>query len=170
MINEMPKLFLIRGLSGSGKSRWLRENSDDQSPIIRRWISADDFFVDLKGNYIFEAGLLPNAHLYSQRRVRDDFEDGYKGIAVHNTFSCRWEMQPYLEMAKEFGAEVVVIDLFDGGCTDQELFERNIHGVPLETITAMRARWEHDWENRNPIAPWMRNGATVNDFPWTKDD
>ena len=65
-------------------------------------------------------------------------------------------MEPYILLAKEFNAEFQVIDLFDGGCTDQELFERNVHDVPLETIVAMRARWEHDWEGGNPTPPWLR--------------
>tara|TARA_Y100000034_G_scaffold99818_1_gene122831 strand:- start:2886 stop:3155 length:270 start_codon:yes stop_codon:yes gene_type:complete len=82
-------------------------------------------------------------------------DTGSPTVVVHNTFSTRWEMEPYLRMAG--GTTVVsVLDLFDGGCTDEELFKRNSHGVPLETITAMRARWEHDWKVGNPLPPWER--------------
>ena len=148
------KILTIRGLTGSGKSSWLRHNSDEHN--IDRWISADDYFINHNGNYIFEAGLLPNAHANCQQRTRSDLELGFKTIGIHNTFSCRWEMEPYILLAKEFNAEFQVIDLFDGGCTDKELFERNVHDVPLETIVAMRARWEHDWEGGNPTPPWLR--------------
>ena len=59
-------------------------------------------------------------------------------------------------MAKELGAELVVHDVYDGGQTDETLAERNVHGVPLEAIQRMRARYESDWENGNPMPPWAR--------------
>ena len=42
---------------------------------------------------------------------------------------------------------------------DDYFMERNIHGVPLEAIEAMRTRYEDDWQNGNPLAPWERAGA-----------
>jgi hypothetical protein len=59
-------------------------------------------------------------------------------------------------MAVEFGATPVVIDLYDGGLTDEALVARNVHFVPWQAIGAMRARYEHDWRNGNPIPPWER--------------
>jgi hypothetical protein len=70
-------------------------------------------------------------------------------------------MEPYLLMASEAGASVFILDLFDGGLTDEQLFERNDHGVPLETIQAMRSRWEHDWKKGNPQPPWEREEKPV---------
>jgi hypothetical protein len=54
---------------------------------------------------------------------------------------------------------VVVVDVFDGGLTDEDLAARNVHGVPLAGIRAMRARWETDLlaaQNNEPRAPWER--------------
>ena len=161
------KLVLIRGLSGSGKSTLLNLFNQQINTQIDTFVSADDYFYNTKGEYLFVQEYLPNAHLHCQNRVRQEFKEGLcKGIAVHNTFSCRWEMEPYIKMAYEFGAQLIVIDLYDGGCTDEELSQRNIHKAPLETITRMRSRWEHDWSSANPIPPWERKEGTINDFPW----
>jgi len=90
-----------------------------------------------------------------QRRTREALLAG-KTVAVANTFTQRWEMQPYLDMVKEIGCPFAVIDLFDGGMTDDQLADRNVHGVPMVAIHGMRARYEHDWTKGDPRAPWER--------------
>jgi hypothetical protein len=40
--------------------------------------------------------------------------------------------------------------------SDEELAQKNVHGVPVAGIAAMRARWEHDWRSSDPRAPWER--------------
>ena len=154
------KLILVRGLPGSGKSTFL--NLFNQQ--VDFFVAADDYFYNKKGEYIFDPEYLSKAHDHCQVAVREELEGGlFKGIAVHNTFSCRWEMEPYIQMAYEFGAQLIVVDLYDSGCTDQELEDRNIHNCPIESIARMRSRWEHDWSNGNPIPPWERETGALNE-------
>jgi len=148
-MDDENQLLIIRGLPGSGKSR-LGARQDCMM------VAADDHFYDENGVYRFNPKDLPAAHANCLNTTRACLECG-NDVVVHNTFSCRWEIQPYLDLAEETNSLVVVVDLFDGGLTDEELFERNTHGVPLETIRAMRARWEHDWRIGNPLPPWERN-------------
>lgn len=139
----MRNAYIIRGLPGSGKTTLARK-------LAENMVSADDFMVDSKGNYHFAADKLPEVH-------RDCFEtwqiwlrQGRPSVAVHNTFSCKWEFGRYIEAVKasnrsNFGAcpyIITIIDLFDNGMNDLELFYRNTHEVPLRTIQEMRARWE----------------------------
>ena len=80
-------------------------------------------------------------------------------MIVHNTFTQGWEATPYVEMARKAGAEVKVVDLFDGGLDDAALAVRNVHGVPLASIAAMRARWDADLltaQVAEPRPPWER--------------
>jgi len=142
----MMSLILVRGLPGSGKTAF--------AELIGEPISADDFFM--RGSkYVFDPDLLPQAHADCQARCRARlWEKGHAVVA--NTFSQRWELQPYLSMGMELGTRVHVVDLFDGGCSDELLFERNSHGVPLAAIRAMRDRWEADWLNGEPAPPWER--------------
>ena len=163
-------LFLIRGLPGSGKdtlAKRLKGPGLAPSSVVRIH-SADDFFLKAKrvhkgvfhtfnGElvYKFDPKKLPQAHKACQEDCDASLEDGYD-VAICNTFSCRWELQPYLDLAKKHDATVIVMDLFDAGLTDEELAERNTHGVPVESIAAMRRRWESEWTMYSPLPPWER--------------
>lgn len=148
MGQSLRHLFLVRGLPGSGKSTFA-------GAIAGQIVEADDFFYD-KDGYQFRPEDLPKAHALCQTRALAWIRDGVGDLAVANTFSCRWELEPYLRMAKEKVTTVVVVDIFDGGLTDGELAARNVHGVPEAGIAGMRARWEHNWREGNPLPPWER--------------
>ena len=141
-------ITLIRGLSGSGKTT-------AAMPISGIRVSTDDFFM-LDGEYVFNPKLLGKNHQRCQTKVEELMVSNKPHIVVDNTFSQRWEMEAYLTLATIYGYTVSIIDIFDGGCSDKELFERNTHNVPLETIIAMRHRYEHDWESGSPAPPWER--------------
>lgn len=150
------KLFLIRGLPGSGKSSHFPKSG--LVPIHSALIEADQYrYFNPENKYIFDPNHTADAHKWCQGEARRILSGKSKNLYVANTFCERWEMQPYIEMAKEFGAELEVVDLFDGGCTNLELASRNIHDVPLSTIAAMRDRYEIEWEIGNPLPPWERN-------------
>jgi len=151
-------LTLVRGLPGSGKSSYARSiwiGTEADEDIKTGICSADDFFT-VKGVYTFDSSKLTEAHNDCQYRTRMGLLAGMN-IVVANTFTCRWEMEPYLQIASEVGARIVVVDCFDGGMDDATLASTNVHGVPADTIAAMRGRWEHDWRSANPVAPWLRN-------------
>ena len=132
-------LFLVRGLPGSGKS-------SIAAAIAPKSVSADDFFMQ-GDKYLFDPMKLADAHAYCQNTTAHFLSLHEVGsVAVANTFTSRWEMEPYLLMAQTAGARVVVIDTFDAGLDDDSLSRINLHGVPVEAIAAMRARFEHDCE------------------------
>lgn len=159
----MDTLTLVRGLPGSGKSSLVEmmDNDDDGNLFTSFFaFSADDFFINVLGEYHFDPSKLTQAHAQCQADVLNVLKisvpEVESRILIHNTFSCRWEMEPYIKMAEQFGVRLIVVDLFDGGLTDEQLFARNVHGVPLATIQQMRRRWEHDWKNGDVRPPWER--------------
>lgn len=122
------KLILIRGLPGSGKSTIAK--------MYRRMgfhhYEADMYFQGLFG-YNFDPTKLREAHEWCQKQTQNSLLRGYS-VVVANTFTQLWELQPYLDMASDLGAEVEII-VATGNY-------RNIHGVPDEIIERMRERWE----------------------------
>lgn len=138
-------LTLVRGLPGSGKTTFAGPEATE----------ADQYFIDDDGVYQFDPSQLAEAHAWCQEQTRQKLADG-QDVTVANTFTQRWELEPYLQMAKEFGVEVVVKDIFDGGQDNDTLTERNVHSVPYDAICDMRERYEHDWKSGNPTPPWER--------------
>ena len=142
-------LYLIRGLPGSGKS-------DLADSLGLPVYSADDFFYELgKGTYAYDPSRIKEAHEACQNNTRLSLQVK-EGAVVANTFAKRWELEPYINMAREFGVRLTIMDLFDGGLTDEQLAERNLHDVPAIKISQMRAGWEHCWREGDPRPPWER--------------
>ena len=157
-------IMLVRGLPGSGKTsltemisvpailwRAVRPTTPPK-PVL---CAADDYFLDEAGNYVFDPKQLAEAHKACQAKAAVAVNLG-ESVVVHNTFTERWEMEPYLQMGYEFDYKVIVVSTFDGGCDDAALAERNSHGVPVESIAAMRERWQEDWGSGDPRPPWER--------------
>ena len=154
----MRFILLVRGLPGSGKTSLTDMiGLSTASGIMARptLCSADDYFYDEAGTYTFNPKLLPEAHKACLMKARLEVEMD-RSVVVHNTFTQRWEMEPYIQLAKEFEYRLIVISTYDGGCDDETLVRRNTHGVPLESIVAMRDRWDEDWKNADPRPPWER--------------
>lgn len=160
----MIDLILIRGLPSSGKTtlaNLLLRNEEDCDERLDGHFESDQFFMK-NGIYRFDEERIAEAHRWCYEQVRDQIwarcDWDHSVTVVSNTFSQRWEMQPYIEFVEMASRSVklTVVDLFDGGCSDEQLFRRNKHGVPLEVFRTMRDEYEHDWRNGNPIPPWDR--------------
>jgi predicted kinase len=128
-------LIIIRGLPGSGKStlaEHLTYSLNSTNGEFACVFEADQFFQTLAG-YKFDGTKLREAHLDCQSRTRAWLKKGNIAI-VSNTFTQRWEYEPYLDMATQYNVPVQVIEVHGD-------FE-NIHGVPPDKIESMRKRWE----------------------------
>lgn len=123
----MKNLFLLRGLPGSGKTTL-------GNIVAQHCFAADDYFM-VGDEYCFDPSKLKTAHAFCQSRTRTMMGLG-QDVAVSNTFTQKWEMQPYFDMAEEFGYTVhsIIVENRHGG--------KNVHGVPEEAITKMRNRFE----------------------------
>ena len=118
-------LTLIRGLPGSGKSTMAKG-----MPGIH--IEADQYFVR-DGVYSFDRAKLSEAHAWCLRETETALRNGHR-VNVSNTFTQRWEMQPYIGLAASLGVPVDVIEATGNW--------PNVHSVPDDAIARMRDRWE----------------------------
>jgi predicted kinase len=129
----MKKLFILRGLPGSGKSTLANFLVGDKDYCHKE---ADMYFIDRKGDYKFNSSQIKDAHTWCQEEINFLMKNCHEVIVVSNTFTQEWEMQPYIDMAKEFEYTVhslIVENRHDG---------KNSHNVPVETINRMKERFE----------------------------
>lgn len=126
------KVYIFRGLPGSGKTTAAKKTGFEL-------VAADDYFTGLDGSYNFDVKKIGAAHSYCKKRVDNLLRQG-KDVAIHNTFTQHWEMKPYLDMAKKYGAEVKVFRMPEDSI--DILFLRNVHGVPKETLIKMKDRFQ----------------------------
>jgi len=134
---SMKRLYIFRGPSGSGKSTAARAFL---SKNVGLHFEADEFFMQ-NGKYNFDASKLGQAHSDCQRRVRKAMEEGTYPLVVSNTSMTKWEVNPYLALAKEFGYEVVIYKV--RGPWDAELYaSRNAHGVPLNVVQKQISKYQ----------------------------
>lgn len=140
----MKELFLLRGIPGSGKSTLAKSLSAGSGSA---YFEADQFFVDIEGNYNFDASKLRKAHQWCKDQVEFGMTKGHKNflpihgphplarIVVSNTFTQEWEMKPYYELAEKYGYRVysLIVENRHGGV--------NEHGVPEEALQRMEDRF-----------------------------
>jgi predicted kinase len=128
-------LILLRGLPGSGKSTLAKMMSDSH-------YEADMYFTNDEGEYHFDGSKLKLAHQWCQDQVHQSMIRNHVNyglddsvIVVSNTFTQEWEMEPYYELAKEYGYKVfsIIVENRHGGV--------NIHGAPEEKVEQMRERF-----------------------------
>lgn len=134
---QMKKLVIVRGLPGSGKSTLVKANYPDGVVC-----SADHYMVDSEGNYAFNPKRLGYAHGSCKRKAEKAMAKGKPCVVIDNTNVKRGDFKQYLKLAKEWGYVVEYATLFDSGLTDELLAERNTHGVSVEVIKNMRAKWQ----------------------------
>lgn len=123
----MKELIIIRGVCGSGKSTFA-------DLICNQHVEADMFFMQ-DGEYMFEPSRLKEAHQWCLNKTEEWMKQDWN-VVVSNTFTQKWELQPYLELAEKYGYRVhslIKENLHNG---------ENTHGVPEDKIKQMKDRFE----------------------------
>lgn len=165
-MNETRRLILIRGLSGSGKTEHAELIVGDHED--RAEVTVDRFFEDDDGNYTFDFTRIKEAYEWCKNETKLLLEDGYEIVVVHNSFTRKWEAEPYFNLAKENGYEVQVISLYDGGLNDTDLSERSVHGLSSHQISEQRKRWDlniHPHRGNRPRSNQMRYPNPHHPYP-----
>lgn len=121
-------LFIIRGVSGSGKTTFAHTICDTV-------FSADDYHM-VNGEYVWKQENIGRAHEACYNNTKKAMIDGVSRIAVANTNTREREIRPYIELAREFGYTFFSIIVENRNDTT------NVHNVPEETLVAQERRFD----------------------------
>lgn len=146
------KMYILRGLPGSGKSTKANEIGANVNVF-----GSDSFWGD---EYDFDESRIGEAHRWNQKRVLDAINQNLSPIVVDNTNVSMYEFKPYVQMAIKHGYDIEFVEpdtpwKFDAN----ELASRNKHNVPLDVIQSMLDRWDSNFtidDVLNSTAPWEK--------------
>ena len=122
-------LIIVRGIPGSGKS------SFSELLGTKAICTADDYHVR-NGIYEWKPERIGTAHDWCQRKCRRFMKKQVERIVIANTSTTVRELQPYMDLARQFGYIVysVIVENRHGGV--------NIHCVPEATLEKMKTRFD----------------------------
>jgi len=133
-------VIVYRALPASGKSSSIAKKIPNASVC-----SADHHFYGEDGEYNFVPWEGHMAHQKSYKNFINMLFDEEELIITDNTNMCRWEYMNYALLAQKMGYKVRIICMAPGLHDDtsiETLAKRNKHGVDIETIGRMKARYE----------------------------
>lgn len=154
--NTMKYLYLIRGVSGSGKTTFARElalelclvhNLDINMSTAPEDVVHNSILMAAADDHRYQDGVYnhnlvstPEAHSRCQALVKAQLLLN-KFAVVHNTFTTEWEILPYCVMAKEANAQLIIIHVQRKG--DNETLAKATSGrCPEAGVAAQRSRWQ----------------------------
>ena len=155
MLDETKKIFVMRGISGSGKSTVVEDIVKEELQRLAEKMgvpikdlkakeiivicSADHFFM-IDGTYQYNIDKIGEAHDTCLRKFLDAiFDPVIRVIFVDNTHTMTWEYAPYTAIARAFGFEIVIVEVHRDilAC-----FRETGHGVPSSAIKVQYKRFE----------------------------
>jgi predicted kinase len=119
-------LYIIRGVPGAGKSTLAEK-------LTVYNYAADDYFGATGRQWDKES--LKASHDWCKRQVELAMTHEVEEIAVNNTFTRKWEYDPYVKLAEQHGYKVVEIIVKSDFMS--------VHHVPQEKVEEMRKRFEY---------------------------
>lgn len=145
-------MFIMRGLPGSGKSTKALELVDGKIASI---CCADDYHM-VDGKYDWQPRNVAYAHKQCLDKANELCLLGYPKVAVANTNILISHMVPYFRIAKKYMYDVILVLPDVPWAWDvQELFNRNVHSVPFDTIERMKSQFQ----------PWKNEYAEGKNYP-----
>ncbi len=124
----MSKLILVRGIPGSGKTTYVKNNYPDFEHY-----EADMFFEDSDGNYKYDSLLIKTAHEWCYSNVvRCIYHN--RDVVVSNTFVERWSMDRYIQLVEEN-------QYLDFHIVELHTSYGSIHDVPENVVQRMKDKW-----------------------------
>ena len=128
----MPKLTIIRGIPGSGKTTLAKKVQEGSGAFHLE----TDMLTIVDDKYDFDPELLKYRHENAQKIAKIVIENG-SDLIVSNTFVKVNSMLPYLDLVRGRGYTIVISSLVSNNYG-------SIHDVPSHTIKNMKSSFEEE--------------------------
>lgn len=150
------KFVVIRGLSGSGKTKRAKDLLDAHPNESKAMFSSDDFFIDKKvvtmkpsggvmPDYHFDVTKLSMAHASCRKQIMEAFAKRVELVVLHNTCVRVWEYDDITVAAQTSGYDVEILEI---ACPTRSVlmhyWRRNQRGVALDLVGKWWLLWEED--------------------------
>jgi predicted kinase len=137
----VKQFYAVRGLSGSGKSTLAKSIAAGKDDAFI--FSTDNYFIRPDGFYDFNFRRLHEAHAWNFKNCSEALDLGLSYVILDNVNSNLWEFEKYVEYAHKCGYEIFICDTTTPWAKDATAcFNKNVHGVPLETLQKKLDKWE----------------------------
>lgn len=132
MMDHKKKLWILRGVSGSGKTTIAKTLESSLPKAVA--VAADDFWYDIEGNYNFDPSCLGKAHDWCLAVVKEMLRCGYSNVILHNTSTSESEFFKYLDLADSYGYEIVSM------VVENRHGNSSVHNVPEKALKRQESR------------------------------
>lgn len=138
------KVYILRGLSGSGKSTYARYlKKTEEGDVL---VCSADTELDHGHGYQFDSRKLPDAHKYCFRRFMDACAKRWDVIVLDNTNICFHHFSHYIAVAEAFDYEVEIVTIMG---EPEVCAERTMHNVPLKSLKSKHKALKDDMMRTN---------------------
>jgi uncharacterized protein YueI len=127
VLSQNKKMYLLRGVPGSGKSMksdsiLLENGINPADTIIRNQhiLSTDDYFI-INGKYKFNPSKLAEYHQANHKRTSKHMLNDITPLIIDNTNIMPWEMKNYVNLADKNGYETIILNPEDFTTEDNPL-------------------------------------------------
>lgn len=136
-------LIIMRGIPGAGKSTEATKQVGNgiihsTDAVIEASFDYRKFFDEMIESKDFSN--LSRMHALNYKNAKASIDAGISPVVIDNTNIKANEPKKYVVYALKKGyadENIKFVDIGNGGCTAEELAERNTHGVPLDKIKSM---------------------------------
>lgn len=128
---ELKQLVILRGAQGAGKSSTAAVWANWEGS---RWYEADQYWLDMNGNYDYDPDRIAKAHAWCFDMVEAAVRKGISRVIVSNTFKRAKDVDRYVDLGHKWGYDVKVYVV--AGKHD------NTHGVPEDVVAKCREEME----------------------------
>jgi predicted kinase len=131
------KVTVLRGISGAGKSTWIKNNAPTA------FVVTTDRYFTIDGVYHFDPKNLEEFHKKCLRDFLDALQRKEPWIVVDNTNINAWEYAPYVLVARAYDYEVELLTL---ACTVEISLSRKDR-VPSNELESISKQMEKETQS-----------------------